>query len=138
MSERRVVQTSEAPAAIGPYSQAVVQAGLVWCSGQIALDPATGALVEGGVEEQARQALRNLARVLEAAGSGLGRVLKTTVYLKDMDDFARVNAVYAEFFPEGEPPARAAVQAARLPKDALFEVECVAAADEGPRGEGGR
>lgn len=125
MTDARIVSTSDAPAAIGPYSQAVVHGGLVYCSGQVALDPASGELRPGGVEEQARQALANLRAVLVAAGSAPGRVLKTTIYLASMDDFARVNEVYAGFFGEHR-PARATVEVARLPKDALVEIDCVA------------
>ena len=126
MHDIRTVSTDGAPAAIGPYSQAVVCGHLVFCSGQIAIDPASGAFVEGGVQDQARQALENLSQVLEAAGSGLDRALRLTVFLKDMNDFAAVNEVYASFFGE-RPPARAAVEAARLPKDALVEIDCIAA-----------
>jgi 2-iminobutanoate/2-iminopropanoate deaminase len=135
MNERRVVRTAQAPAAIGPYSQAVIAGGLVHCSGQVALDPLTGALVGAGdVEAQAEQVLRNLAAVL-AAGSDLARVLKCTVFLADMNDFAKVNAVYARHFDGGEPPARATVQVSRLPKDALVEIDCVALVQEpGPAG----
>jgi len=126
MQDRRIVSTPEAPAAIGPYSQAVVQGGLVYCSGQVALDPATKELVPGGIEAETRQVLRNLSAVLVAAGSGPARVLKTTVYLKSMDDFARMNAVYATVFG-AEAPARATVAVAGLPKGALVEIDCVAA-----------
>lgn len=132
MSRRSTVSTPDAPAAIGPYSQAVVHAGLVYCSGQVALDPASMQLVEGGVEAQTRQVLANLGRVLAAAGSGFDLALKTTVYLADMDDFAAVNAIYAEAFEGAAPPARATVEVARLPKDARVEIDCVAAL----RGEG--
>ncbi len=122
---REIVKTEGAPAAIGPYSQAVRAGGFVFASGQIPLDPATGQFVEGGVREQTGQVLRNLAAVLEAAGTGLDRVVKTTVFLADMDDFAAMNEVYAQFFA-ADPPARATVQAARLPKDARVEIEVVA------------
>jgi 2-iminobutanoate/2-iminopropanoate deaminase len=125
MQDRRIVSTQEAPAAIGPYSQAVVHGGLAWCSGQVALDPGTMELVPGGVEEQTRQVLRNLGNVLEEAGASFESVLKTTVYLQTMDDFAAMNAVYAEHFSENR-PARATVAVARLPKGALVEVDCVA------------
>ncbi len=101
--------------------------GLVFCSGQIAIDPATGELVPGGVEEQTRQVLGNLARVLAAAGSGLDRALRLTVYLQDMNDFPRMNAVYATFFSDEAPPARATVEVGRLPKDARVEIDCIAA-----------
>ncbi|HEX8559607.1 MAG TPA: RidA family protein [Pyrinomonadaceae bacterium] len=127
MTERRIVKTEDAPGAIGPYSQAVVAGGLVYVSGQIPLDPATGQFVEGGVREQTGQVLRNLSRVLEAAGSSLGRVVKTTVYLADMGEFAEMNEVYAGFFAE-DPPARSTVQAARLPRDARVEIDAVALA----------
>jgi 2-iminobutanoate/2-iminopropanoate deaminase len=127
MSDRTPVSTAGAPAAIGPYSQAVAVDGLVFCSGQIGLDPDTQALVEGGVEAEAHRALENLQAVLEAAGSSLSRALRLTVYLVDMGDFAKVNAVYAEFFRDGAPPARAAVEVAGLPKGALVEIDCIAA-----------
>lgn len=126
MQERRVVSTPNAPKAIGPYSQAVVHGGLVYCSGQVALDPARGDLVPGGIEEQTRQVLRNLVAVLEAAGSGPAHVLKTTVYLDTMDDFAAMNAIYATVFGEA-PPARATVAVSTLPKNALVEIDCIAA-----------
>ena len=105
MTERRIVKTEGAPQAIGPYSQAVVAGGFVYASGQIPLDPATGQFVEGGVREQTAQVLRNLSKVLEAAGSSLARVVKTTVFLADMNDFAAMNETYATFFTD-EPPAR--------------------------------
>ena len=127
MTERRVVKTEGAPGAIGPYSQAVVAGGFVYTSGQIPIDPATGQFVEGGVREQTGQVLRNLSKVLEAAGSSLGRVVKTTVFLADMNEFAEMNEVYAGFFAE-EPPARSTVQAARLPRDARVEIDVVALA----------
>lgn len=123
---KQVVTTSDAPAAIGPYSQAVVSSGgLVYTAGQLGLDPQTGELVGPGIEDQTRQALTNLAAVLQAAGSGLEKVLKTTVFLADMNDFAAMNQVYAQFFGTA-PPARSAVQAARLPKGARVEIEAVA------------
>jgi len=128
MPDRRIVSTPDAPAAIGPYSQAVVSGGLVYCSGQVAIDPATNQFEGGTVEAQTDRVLRNLTHVLEAAGSGLDRVLKTTVFVKSMDDFAKVNQVYARFFPEDGPPARATVEVARLPKDALVEIDCIALA----------
>ena len=126
MQDHRTVSTPNAPGAIGPYSQAIVHAGLVYCSGQVALDPATKELAPGGIEEQTKQVLKNLASVLKAAGSGLERVLKTTVYLQKMDDFAKMNAVYGTFF-EKDPPARATVEVAKLPRNALVEIDCVAA-----------
>jgi 2-iminobutanoate/2-iminopropanoate deaminase len=127
MTVRRVVKTEGAPGAIGPYSQAVVAGGFVYASGQIPIDPATGQFVEGDVREQTTQVLRNLSQVLEAAGSDLSRVVKTTVFLADMDDFAAMNETYATFFKE-EPPARSTVQAARLPRDARVEIDVVALA----------
>lgn len=120
----QIVQTSRAPAAIGPYSQAVCAGGMVYTSGQIPLDPATGAAPEG-IEAQARQALENLAAVLAAAGSGLDRVVKTTCFLADMGDFALFNGVYAEYF-KGPCPARSCVAVKALPKGLLVEVEAVA------------
>jgi len=127
------VSTSEAPAAIGPYSQAMTHGGLVYCSGQIALDPSTGALVGGeDVAAQAEQVLRNLDAVLRAAGSRRENVLRTTVFLRDMADFAAVNAVYAGFFGDTR-PARATVAVAGLPRDVRVEIDCIAALDATPR-----
>ena len=126
MTTRHRVSTPSAPAAIGPYSQAIVAAGLVHCSGQVALDPATGQLVAGDVSAQAERVLANLAAVLAAAGSDLSRAVKCTVYLRTMADFAAVNAVYARAFPGDAPPARATVAVADLPKGALVEIDCVA------------
>jgi 2-iminobutanoate/2-iminopropanoate deaminase len=125
MIGRKPVRTDRAPAAIGPYSQAIVADGLLFASGQIALDPATGALVEGDVAAQTERALLNLQAVLEKGGSSLGSVLRTTVYLRDMADFAAMNAVYARFFP-GVPPARSTVAVAGLPKDARVEIDALA------------
>lgn len=125
MSRSEVIATDAAPAAIGPYSQALVHGELVFTSGQIGMDPTSGELPDGGVEAQARVALANLGAVLEAAGSSFERVLKTTVYLVDMADFAAVNGVYAEVFGEAR-PARATVAVAGLPKGALFEIDAVA------------
>ena len=124
---RRVVKTVRAPQAIGPYSQAIVaQAGeLVFTSGQIAIDPQTGEMSAGGIAEQTELTLRNLAAVLEASGSDMPHVLKTTVFLADMDDFAAMNEVYRRHFT-GEPPARSTVQVARLPRNARIEIEAVA------------
>ena len=121
------VNSTNAPAAIGPYSPAVVheKLGLVFASGQIPIDPATGELVSGGVAEETTQVLENLKAVLEAAGSGMDRVLKTNVFLANMDDFAAMNEVYGRYFP-GVKPARAAVQVGRLPKDVRVEIEAVA------------
>jgi 2-iminobutanoate/2-iminopropanoate deaminase len=124
---REIIKTERAPAAIGPYSQAVRAGGFVFASGQIPLDPKTGQFVEGGVREQTEQVMRNLGAVLEAAGTGLDRVVKTTVFLADMEDFAAMNEVYGRYFAEN-PPARATVQAARLPRDARVEIEVVALA----------
>lgn len=120
------VSTPNAPAAIGPYSQAVVHAGVVWCSGQIALDPGRMEVVEGGVAEETTQVLANLDAVLRAAGSAPSRVLQTTVYLRDMADFAEMNAVYASFFGDHR-PARATVAVAGLPRGVRVEIACVAA-----------
>jgi 2-iminobutanoate/2-iminopropanoate deaminase len=122
---REIIQTPDAPAAIGPYSQAVKINGLVFASGQIPIDPASGQFVEGGIKEQTEQVLKNLSAVLEAAGSGLNRVIKTTVFLADMNEFGSMNEVYGSFFKE-EPPARATVEAARLPRDARVEIEAIA------------
>jgi 2-iminobutanoate/2-iminopropanoate deaminase len=122
---KKVVTTTAAPPAIGPYSQAVVHAGLAYLSGQIPLDPATGSMVEGGIAIQTTRVLENLKAVLEAAGSGLDRVVKTTVYLADMNDFAAMNEVYARYFPPGNAPARATVEAARLPRNARVEIDCI-------------
>lgn len=122
---KQIVQTDNAPKAIGPYSQAVVAGGFVFASGQIPIDPATGEFVSGGIAEQTEQVLRNLAAVLAAAGTDLGRVVKTTVFLADMGDFVAMNEVYGRFFVES-PPARATVEAARLPRDARVEIEVVA------------
>ncbi len=122
---RTPVLTEGAPAAIGPYSQAVRSGGFLFCSGQVALDPATGRMVEGGIEAQTARVLRNLAAVLDAGGASLSSVVKTTVYLADLADFRKMNQVYATFFPE-DPPARATVQAAKLPADALVEIDAVA------------
>lgn len=120
-----IISTSNAPEAIGPYSQAVVAGDLVFCSGQIPLDPSTMAIIEGGVADQTTQVLKNLSEVLKAAGSGLEKVVKTTVFLKDMNDFVAMNEVYADRFGDHK-PARATVEVARLPKDVLVEIECVA------------
>ncbi len=125
---KQPVSTPNAPAAIGPYSQAVIVAGFVYTSGQVGFDPATGQLVPGGVAGQTEQVLRNLAAVLQAAGSSLEQVVKTTVFLKDMNDFAAMNEVYARFLAPGEvvPPARSTVEVARLPRDARVEIEAIA------------
>lgn len=125
MSQLAVVQTDDAPSAIGPYSQAIVANGFVFASGQIAMDPATGALTGGDVAAQTHQVLRNLTAVLEASGAQLGTVLKCTVFLKSMDDFQAMNTVYAEWFGD-HAPARAAVEVSRLPKDVDVEIDAVA------------
>jgi 2-iminobutanoate/2-iminopropanoate deaminase len=122
---RQAVATAGAPAAIGPYSQGIDADGLVFCSGQLGLDPATGDLVEGGVEAQAERALRNLQAVLDAAGATFDDVVKTTIFLVDIADFAAVNAVYATFMPD-PPPARSTVGVAALPKGGRVEVEAIA------------
>jgi 2-iminobutanoate/2-iminopropanoate deaminase len=123
--ERIVIATDRAPAAVGPYSQAVRIGNLVYTAGQIPLDPATGKLVEGGIESQTRRALQNLQAVLEAAGTSLANVVKTTVFLQDMGDFGAMNGVYAQFFG-GSPPARSAVEVAALPLSAQVEIEAIA------------
>jgi 2-iminobutanoate/2-iminopropanoate deaminase len=123
----KIISTGQAPAAIGPYSQAVVSQGFAFLSGQIPLDPATGKLVEGDISAQTERVLENLKAVLAACGSSLERVVKTTVYLKDMGEFARMNQVYGRYFPQN-PPARATVEAARLPRDVRVEIDCIAEA----------
>jgi 2-iminobutanoate/2-iminopropanoate deaminase len=122
---RQAVSTNGAPAAIGPYSQGIASGDLVFCSGQLGLDPATGELVEGGVEAQAERALRNLGAVLDAAGVGMNDLVKTTIFLANMDDFAAVNAVYTRFMPE-PPPARSTFAVSALPKGGLIEIEAIA------------
>jgi 2-iminobutanoate/2-iminopropanoate deaminase len=122
---REKIQTDGAPTAIGPYSQAIRASGFVFASGQIPIDPSTGQFVAGGIGEQTEQVLRNLSAVLEAAGSGLDRVVKTTVFLADLEEFTAMNEVYGRFFTN-EPPARATVEAARLPRDARVEIEAIA------------
>jgi 2-iminobutanoate/2-iminopropanoate deaminase len=128
MSTKTAIATPQAPAAIGPYSQAIRAGDLLFTSGQVALDPASGVIVPGGIEPQTARVLENLKAVLAAAGATFEHVLKTTVFLKDMDDFAAMNAIYASYLaPAGAiPPARSTVQVARLPKDALVEIELVA------------
>jgi 2-iminobutanoate/2-iminopropanoate deaminase len=121
----RPITTSGAPAAVGPYSQAIDAGAFVFCSGQVGLDPQTGELVDGGIERQADRALRNLGAVLDAAGLGYADVVKTTLFLVDIGDFATVNGIYARFFPD-PPPARSTVAVAALPKGAAFEIEAVA------------
>lgn len=120
-----VISTPHAPAAIGPYSQAARSGNLLFLSGQIPLDPATGQFIAGDIAAQTERVLKNLAAILEAAGSGLNKVLKTTVYLKDLAEFGRMNEVYGKFFGE-KPPARATVEVARLPRDAAIEIDLVA------------
>lgn len=122
---RQVVRTENAPEPVGPYSQAVVVGNLVWTSGQIGIDPQTGKLVSGGIETETEQVLKNLVAVLAAAGSGLDRVIKTTIFITDMNEFARLNAIYARYFQEPY-PARSTVQVSALPKGAAVEIEVVA------------
>lgn len=126
---REVVSTESAPGAIGPYSQAIKTGGLVFCSGQIPIVPDTGEFVSNLVSEQADQVLKNLAEVLKAAGSGLDSVVKTTVFLADMNDFAEVNEVYGRYFVDNK-PARATVEVARLPRDARVEIDCIAVIEQ--------
>jgi 2-iminobutanoate/2-iminopropanoate deaminase len=126
---KETISTQNAPGAIGPYSQAIKANGMVFCSGQIPIDPATGEFVSQDVAEQTVQVFKNLTAVLEAAGSGLDNVVKTTVFLADMNDFAAMNDVYATYFTDNK-PARATVQAARLPRDARVEIECIALAQK--------
>ena len=122
---KQVIHTDSAPAAIGPYSQAIQLGDLLFVSGQVPIDPSTGAIVEGDIKAQAQQSLNNLKAILNAAGTNMGAVVKTTVFLADMNDFAAMNEVYAQFFQEPF-PARSAVQVARLPKDAKVEIEAIA------------
>lgn len=124
-SDPKAIQTDAAPRAIGPYSQAVVAGGFVFCSGQIALDPATGQIIEGDVRAQTRRVMDNLRAVLAAAGTDLGRAVKATIFLKDMGDFSAVNEVYGSYFT-GTPPARATVEVSRLPRDVRVEIDLVA------------
>ena len=129
---RKIIQTPLAPAPVGPYNQAIVANGLVFVAGQIALDPITGAIVgEGDVAAQSERAMESLKAILEAAGASLQDVVKTTVFLADMNDFPTVNAVYARYFDEATAPARACVEVSRLPKNVLVEVDCIAAIDPG-------
>jgi len=127
---RKTVRTDKAPAAIGPYSQAVRSGGFLFCSGQIPLDPETGKMVEGGIEAQTERVLMNLEAVLAAGGATLAAVVKTTVFLADLADFPAMNAVYGRYFPE-DPPARATVQAAGLPAGARVEIEAIASTGAG-------
>ena len=123
---RKVISTDAAPQAIGPYSQAIVHNGIAYLSGQIPLDPGTGQIVAGGIEEQTVRVLDNLGAVLTAAGASFATVLKTTIFVKDMNDFAKVNEIYARYFAS-DPPARATVQAAKLPRDVMVEIDAIAA-----------
>ncbi len=126
---RKTITTNAAPGAVGPYVQGVRAAGLLFVSGQIALDPATGLLVGGGIEEQTRRVMDNLAAILSAGGSGFDRVVKATVYLTDLGSFEAMNQVYSNFFP-GEKPARVCVQVSRLPRNSLVEIDAIATVDE--------
>ncbi|NTV29404.1 MAG: RidA family protein [Candidatus Omnitrophica bacterium] len=121
----KIVRTDKAPAAVGPYSQAVITGSLVFCAGQIPLDPATGNVVSGGIEEQTRRVCENIKGVLAGAGTSLNKVVKASVFLKDMNDFAGMNKVYNEYFTS-DFPARSTLQVARIPKDCLVEIEVVA------------
>jgi len=121
----KIVRTDKAPAAVGPYSQAVITGNLVFCAGQIPLDPATGSVVSGGIEEQTRRVCENIKGVLAGAGTSVDKVVKASVFLKDMNDFAGMNKVYAEYF-KSDFPARSTLQVARIPKDCLVEIEVVA------------
>ncbi|HVO99380.1 MAG TPA: RidA family protein [Bryobacteraceae bacterium] len=124
---KKAISTDRAPGAIGPYSQAILANGFAFLSGQIPIDPATNQLIEGDVVAQTVRVLENMKIVLEACGSSLGQVLKTTVFVKDLSEFAKINETYARYFPEN-PPARSTVEAARLPRDVRVEIECVALA----------
>lgn len=128
MTARKKIATQDAPQAIGPYSQAIVAGGLVHCSGQIAFDPKTMSIVPGDVAVQTERVLQNLTAVLKSAGTDLSKVVKCTVFLKSMDDFAAMNAVYGKHFTGEAPPARSTVEVARLPKDVLVEIDCIALA----------
>ena len=123
---KKIISTAKAPAAIGPYSQAIDCGAFLVTSGQVPFDPATGEFVPSGITEQTRQVLTNIKAILTEAGLTMDNVVKTTVFLQNMSDFAAMNAVYAEFFTEGQYPARSAVEVARLPKDALVEIEVIA------------
>ena len=124
---REIIETKAAPSPIGPYSQAIRTNGLVFISGQIPIHPETGLIVEGDIEAQTRQVMKNLSAILHAAGSGFDKVVKTTAFLSNLDDFAGFNRIYGEYFGEAK-PARATVQVARLPKDVLLEIEAIAIA----------
>ena len=121
---KKVIGTEKAPAAVGPYSQAIRAGDLLFVSGQLGIDPGTGKLVDGGVEKQTEQALRNLVSIIEAAGSDIGSVVKATVFLQNMSDFSTMNGVYGSFF-ESDPPARAAIEVAQLPLGGLVEIEAI-------------
>lgn len=123
---KQIISTDKAPLAIGPYSQGTSTGEMIFVSGQLPIDPATGGFPEGSIKEQTRQSLKNLQSILEEAGSGMDKILKTTVFLSDMENFAQMNEIYKEFFQEGSYPARSAFQVARLPKDALVEIEAIA------------
>lgn len=127
-STRQKVATDKAPGAIGPYNQAIIAGGFVHCSGQIALDPQSMTVIDGDVAAQTERVMQNLAAVLEAAGSSFEKTVRCTIYLKDMGDFGAVNEVYARSFVGFEPPARACIEVARLPKDVLVEIDCLALA----------
>jgi 2-iminobutanoate/2-iminopropanoate deaminase len=122
---KKIISSEAAPRAIGPYSQAVVVNGMAYLSGQIPIDPSTNQLIEGGIEQQTERVLENLKAVLEAAGASFASVVKTTVFLKDMAEFPKMNEVYSRYFPEN-PPARSTVQAAKLPRDVGVEIDCIA------------
>lgn len=127
-TQRTVVSTEAAPGAIGPYSQAIIAGNLVFCSGQVPLDPSSGQLVSGTIEEETQRVMENISAVLAAAGTSLARIVKTTIFLSDMNDFAAVNAAYGAYFPQ-DPPARSTVQVARLPRDVRVEIEAIALVD---------
>ncbi len=125
---KQIIKTDEAPAPVGPYNQAIISGNFVFVAGQIALDPATGQLLEKDVKTQTQQMMKNMEAVLKAAGSELAKVVKTTIFLDDMNNFAAMNEVYGQFFKENA-PARSAIEVARLPKDAMVEIECIATLD---------
>lgn len=126
---RKIIRTEKAPAAIGPYSQAVRVDGWLFCSGQVPFDPETGKMIEGGIEAQTERVLKNLEAVLSAGGASISAVVKTTVYLSDLGDFPAMNAVYGRFFPK-DPPARATIQAAKLPAGAMVEIDAIASVEK--------
>ncbi|QXM06542.1 RidA family protein [Crassaminicella indica] len=123
---KKIINTEKAPQAIGPYSQGTIGSKLIFVSGQLPIDPNTGEFADGGIEGQTRQSIENLRQILESVGSGLDKVLKTTVFLSDMNNFAKMNKVYEELFGDSNYPARSAIEVARLPKDALVEIEAIA------------